>query len=699
MSIQIHSGVPRLYSTGKKDSSGGVVPVEPLAIPTHLPKIYIYAEDGDLQPQLAVGGTRQQLYGKRTFDERSKYFTHTTVLSNVVNAQGNMQMLQRVLPTDHGPKANLRLIADVLETQVPVYERMPDGTYKLDDDHQKIPTGETIKGLKVKFLAKRFAAEEFGLGSLQPGIQQDGVNQSIQYPLEDMEAPFYGEKGNNSGLRNWAPVAIGLNPFDTRLLTVEKVYPYYRSLLTRADEFSTGKLVDTVTGETSITYTLKPGSYNRYTDQGLYLGTEFLKRYQDLQPAPGIPVLNGPFGQQYVYQTHIDELLALMYELEAPWVDQFSDISGTDLEGEMYMMNLYGAHSSLNVPYTAVQVDFTGKDVVRMSPQSVFYASGAFDGTMNEDMLAKLVKEEVEEYNNPNSPLMDMAYHVESIMYDSGFPLETKKALCNFISIRKDTAVVLATHDVLGRTLTAAEESSLAISLRTQAQLFPESEVHGTPVCRAVIVGRSGELAGSKYPKRLPLSIELAHKAARYMGASNGRWKTGQSFSRAGTTPGSIVELFRNINVTFTSDRVRNTDWANGLVWVQNYDRDRQFFPAFQTVYDDDTSVLNSFFTMMATVECEKAGFRSWLNWVGDDKELDSVFKRTIEKEINDDLKDRFDNRYILIPEVSFTDADKARGYSWTTVIHIGAHGMKTANTLTIESHRFDDLANWKRSE
>lgn len=699
MSIQIHSGVPRLYSTGKKDSSGAVVPVEPLAIPTHLPKIYIFAETGSLEPQLAVGGTRQSLYGKNTFDERSKYFSHTTVLSNVVNAQANMQMLQRVLPKNHGPKANIRLVADVLETNVKVYERMPDGTYKLDEDHQKIPTGETVKGVIVKFLAKKFDSAEFGLGGLQPGIQQDGMNQSIQYPLEDLEAPFFGELGNNSGIRNWAPVAIGTNPFDTRLLTVEKVYPYTRACMTRADAFSSGKLVETKTGETSITYTLKPGSYNRYTDKGLYLGDEFIKSYQDLTPAPGIPVLNGPFGKQHVYQSNIDELLELMYELEAPFVDQFSDITGTDVEDEKYMINLYGAHSSLNVPYTAVQLDYTGRDVVRMSGQSVFYASGAFDGTMNEDVLADLVAEEVEEYNNPNSPLMDMAYHVESIMYDSGFPLKTKKALCNFISIRKDTAVILGTHDVLGRTLTAAEESSLAISLRTQAQLFPESEVHGTPVCRAVIVGRSGELANSNYSKRLPLTIELAHKAARYMGASNGRWKTGQSFSRAGTTPGSIVELFRNINVTFTSDRVRNTDWANGLVWVQNYDRDRQFFPAFQTVYDDDTSVLNSFFTMMATVECEKAGFRSWLNWSGDDKTHSAEFKRDIEKEINDDLKDRFDNRYILIPEVSFTDADKARGYSWTTVIHIGAHGMKTANTLTIESHRFDDLANWSRSE
>ncbi len=692
MAIQIHSGVPRLYSTGKKDSSGEVVPVEPLAIPTHLPKIYIFAETGDLQPDLAVGGVRQRLWGTATFDDRSKFFTHTTVLANIVNAQANMQMIQRVLPPDHGPKATLRHVMDILVTQVPDYERMPDGTYKLDEDSQRIPTGETISGISIKHLMKRIPLDGFGAGSLMPGIQQDGVTQSIQYPIEDLEVPHFGSLGNNVGLRNWSPVAVGANPFDTRLLTVEKVYPFTRACIKRVDEFSTGKLVSTADGDTQIQFTLKPGSFNRYTDQGLYLGDEFIDRYQDLEPAPGISKLYGPFGAQYLYQENIDELLELMYTLEAPWVTEFSDITGTDMADEKYLMNLYGAHSSMNVPYTSAVIDFTGEEVVRMSPQSVFYATGASDGTMNEDVLAELVADEVAEYNNPDSKLMDMAYHVESIMYDSGFPLKTKKAMCNFIAIRKDTAVVLATHDVLGRTLTAAEESSLAISLRTTAELFPESEVHGTPVCRAVIVGRSGELTGSRYTKRLPLTIELAHKAARYMGAANGRWRSGQSFSRAGTTPGSIVELFRKINVTFTSDRVRNTDWANGLVWVQNYDRDRQFFPAFQTVYQDDTSVLNSFFTMMATVELEKAGFRSWLNYTGDDKLTAAELKKNVVDDINLDIKDRFDNRFILIPEVKFTAADIARGYSWTTIIHIGAQGMKTANTLTIESHRFDAL-------
>ena len=134
---------------------------------------------------------------------------------------------------------------------------------------------------------------------------------------------------------------------------------------------------------------------------------------------------------------------------------------------------------------------------------------------------------------------MDLPVHVESIMYDAGFPLDVKLKLAYFISQRKDTMVVLGTHDVEDRTLTASEEHSIAIALRTRLRLFPESEYWGTPVTRAIIIGRSGLVRNSQYNKRLPLTYELAVKAARYMGAGNGRWKNGAHFDGA---PGSIVE-------------------------------------------------------------------------------------------------------------------------------------------------------------
>jgi len=188
----------------------------------------------------------------------------------------------------------------------------------------------------------------------------------------------------------------------------------------------------------------------------------------------------------------------------------------------------------------------------------------------------------------------DHKSRIESIIYDTGFPLATKYALCAFIAQRKDTFVVLSTHDVYDSILTASEEHSLAIALRTRLQMYPESDYFGTPVMRGMIVGRSARLRNSQYTKHLPLSAEIAIKSARYMGAGIGRWKNGSHFDGA---PGSVVDFMYDINITWVPTAVRNRNWDVGLNWVQSYDRRSYFFPALKTVYDNDTSVLNSYFT------------------------------------------------------------------------------------------------------
>lgn len=686
--VTITTGMPKAYLTGINDKSRRTVQNEPEVLPTHLPKIYLFAKTGPLSPQLVVGNARNLMYGDETFDERSKFATHATVLANRVNSYGNAAMIQRVIPEDAGPKASIRLSFDLLETLIPEFERNSDGSFKLDDDGLKKPTGQTIAGVAGMWVAKRIPAGEIGLATEMPGTQTDGANQSVSFPIADLEVPHFGSDGNNSGLRIWSRTIAGLNPLDDRILANEKVYPFNMAVLRRDDELSTGHIYRTLSNETEVEVCFKPDTVDRNTEKLLYAGDVFLQAYQDLESQTA-PAQYGPFGAMHLYNESIEKVLAKVWEKEVPFIDENSDIFGVDVEDEKFLINIIGATSSKNVPYHALQIATVGENVVRLSENSVFYAEGGSDGTLNEQVFADLVATEVSEYANPNSELTDMTLHPESIIYDSGFPLATKYALCKFLAIRKDTMVVLGTHDTLGRTLTASQESSLALALRTRLQLYPESEIHGTHVCRGMIVGRSGKMIGTRYSKRLPLTLEIAAKAADYMGASNGRWKPGRSFDSA---PLSEVANFTDINVTFTPDSVRNKDWGNCLVWVQAFKRKTVFFPALKTVYNDDTSVLNSFFTVMACVELEKVGFRSWKQFTGSDKRSNAVLKQDVEKWIAEDVKDRFDNRFIIIPEVYFTDRDLERGYSWSTRIKIGADNMKTANVMELEAYRKADL-------
>ncbi|MNV13847.1 hypothetical protein D3C71_1045090 [compost metagenome] len=254
---------------------------------------------------------------------------------------------------------------------------------------------------------------------------------------------------------------------------------------------------------------------------------------------------------------------------------------------------------------------------------------------------------------------------------------------------RKDMYVVLSTQDVSAKQNTPSEESSIAVALRTAARMYPESEIYGTPVCRGIVIGHSGYLINSQWTKLTPLTIEFAAKSARYMGAGNGVWKSAQSFS---ISPANQVTMFRNVNASFKKVDVRSQDWENGLVWVQNYDRRSLFFPAFQTVYDDDSSILNSFFNMAIAVELEKIADRAWRDLVGIDSLTPEQFIARSNRLISERAAGRFDGRVVIEVDTFLTAADTQRGYSWSCNIIMYGNNMMTVGSFTIVARRREDL-------
>ena len=694
MTATIVNAAPMTIMLGTQDKSTRALVAEPEVLPTHLPMVYIYAKEGPTDPQLVVGASRSKMYGEDSFDLRKPWATHATVLSNIINAKGNSQMIQRVKPADAAPPASVRLYLDVLPTKVQRYERNTDGSFTTDAAGDKIPLASgPVDGYVVKWVAAEVPTvggeSQFGLGNIVAGDQVDEVTQvqSQRYPIKDLQVPHFGGAGNLKGLRLWAPTAESSQPVDQRIVSQEKVYPFRMACVAKADDISTPSIVETQSAEQYVNVCLKPGVINRNTDSELYVGDVFIQAYQNLN-SENLPPQWGPFGRLHVYGDNVQTLLDLFYAAELPFINQFSDFTGE--ADEAYRFNLISGQSSYGVAYDSFQVVTGAANSVRLSENSTIYARGGSDGTMNEELFAQLVKEAVVEFANPNSILQDSARYPVSIVYDSGFPLATKYALCSFIAARKDTAVVLATHDVLGKSLSASEESSLAIALRTRLQMYPESEFFGTSTMRGMIVGRSGKLIGSQYKKHLPLSLEIASKASEYMGAGNGKWKAGFSFDRA---PASEVSMFTDVNVTFTPATVRNKDWDNGLVWVESFGRRSLYFPALKTVYDNDTSILNSFFTMMACVELQKVGERARRQFSGSSSLSNGQLVERVNQFVVDNTIGRFDDRFVVEPDAYFTAADLARGYSWTLRIKLYAPNMKTVMTLSIEAYRLDDLA------
>lgn len=237
---------------------------------------------------------------------------------------------------------------------------------------------------------------------------------------------------------------------------------------------------------------------------------------------------------------------------------------------------------------------------------------------------------------------------------------------------------------------TISQETAYAVLLRTMASTFPESEIYGTPVCRVSIVGHCGKLLNTTYRGGiLPLTIELADKVSRYMGAGTGNWTNGFAFDE---NPNNVVSNFRDINHIWKPAATYNGDWDAGLVWVQSFDRRSVFFPGLQTAYPDDTSVLNSIITVAACCFLEKVSQLVWRLLSGNSSLTNGQFIERSDRLINENVKDRFDGRFVIVPETFYTAADEQRGFSWSCKIHIYANNMKTVGSMTVVAHRMSDL-------
>ncbi len=694
MTYAITSAAPRTQFLGTEDLSTRTVENVAEQLPQHLPKVFLFAKKGPTEPQLVIGNSRNIMYGDATFDYRGIYANHATVLSNTINAAANAQIIERLKPVDAAHSA-IRIWLDVLETTIPEYIRNTDGSYQLDVTGNKVPTGSMITGHKAKFVVTGLTTDvdtgetDFGNMDQRAGNQTDGTTQSVRYPIMDIETPDFGLDGTLRGVRLWAPTEDSNISPDTAILEDSEImaFPFRMACVYKTTESSTPSIVSNTSGEKYIDVCFKKDVIHPKFDKKMYIGDTFIDSYQNLDSV-GFPPVYGPFGKLHIYYSDIAELLQKLYTAEEAYIaSTYGNFDGSI--GEEFRFNFVSGLATDATPYHSYVLDYAQTDSVKLSESSNVFAIGGSDGTMTEAIFNELVSASIARYSDEADEYTDSALHPEKIIYDSGFSLATKYELCKFIAVRKDTMVVLSVAVADEDPLTISEESSVGVALRTRLQNYPESDYFGTEVMRGMVIGRSGILLNSQWTRRLPLTIEVASKAARYMGAGDGYWKSTYNFDRA---PRNQVTMFKDVNIKFTPITVRNKDWANGLNWVQAYDRRSLFWPAFKTVYGDDTSVLNSFITVMACCQLQRVGEEVWRDFSGVTSLTKAQLAERVEEKVSEKIKGIFDERFTIIPEVYYTDSDDQRGYSWSLRIKLYANNMMTVMTLSVQAHRMSDL-------
>jgi hypothetical protein len=715
MALQNAYPRPELY--GIKDESARALQAEPLSLPTHLPLFWLFTERGRSKPQLVSGDRVTRLFGQKSFDLTSIYATHATLFANTAIGNGNAVMLQRVKPADAAPPASVVLWLDILDEDVPLYERNIDGSIARDTDGTPLPVlsggnpvlvpGKTAKWVKSELPKVNAAGDVITqsmitahatdpliditpvanvLGSLSPvvGDRTNGSETSMRYPIFEFEVDSFGSYGNNLALRLSAVTEKSSVPVNETTVIDNNSFLYRLQMIERDTATNTSRIVETISGEQFLDLMFKPRAYNRTTKQDLEFDRIYPKAWTD--ESNNIDPTYGPFGRFHVYN---DLLLALSGDVATLEADEDLTVSAAD--ADRYMINLLTGVNVQGNPYATYQVLGTAQGGLLLNEFSNIYAAGGNDGTMSFQTFDDLVAYEAGNFGDTGYALRDSALYPISSIWDSGFSLETKYKLLVPMARRKDVVTHLCTQDLSQPKNSTSADSSIAVSLYNMARIYSESAIFGTPACRATVMKQSGKLITSTWTGLAPLNLELLNKVSKYMGSGDGIWKNAFRFD---TSPLNRITMFNvdSIGDLSLGADSRARDWANGCIWAQAYDMQDAFIPGFQTVYDDDTSVLNSIITVYGCVELEKVAERTWRDLTGDTSLTDEQFLERSDDLINERVRGRFDNRFTIQPRTFLTAIDANNGFSWSCEIKIYANNMRTVGKFTIISRRSSDL-------
>jgi len=700
---------PQIINLGAKDMSLKPTPPRPIVIPTHTPLIFGYAASGPATKTLVDGGRLMGLYGKETFDRNLPYFTHGARVAELMAAAGNAMMFVRIIPEDNDTIANSTLYLDVLKDDVDVYKRHEDGSVAYDADGNPI-VDKTVKGYKLKVLAQVYQDDvttPVGIKTSRPGYMTDADgNTSTMYPILEVRGSYKGSKYNNIGY------ALNLPTIDTvneGYIKGNLALPFEFTMFKRPNATTSGSVIKNLFGMEKEQFVFKKDAKDPSTNRKVNLES-ILGDWSNLT-SPLMDLVYPNIEKPYVYYSNLDLINKNIMEVEAEyvnadvttvedtivntaeWMDFVTDVPASEQFG---IINPFNAMSTKRVPAFTYVIDnapaaIRGDEIkeVYISGSTPIYLGAGKDGTLSDANYEAGVSAWMDKYLDKNSEVMDLAVNLENALYDSGFDLPTKKDLVNFITVRKDTFLGLSTRiQKLGdKYADLVTDRAIAANLKARLALAPESTFFGTPVTRAIVVAGSGIDILDPAETRYGLLLDIAYKAARMMGGA--KWKKELIFDRGDK---NIILNYKDIQPEFIPGGIKPDLWNLGIVWAQPYDERAYHFPAMQSVYDNDTSVLNNIFMALALTVTNKVAAAAQRKFTGDTSMSPNEFIDAVETYMNNELGDKFAQVITVTVKALISDYDAKRGYSWTVVSKLGGNVMKTVMTHYIEAWNKADL-------
>lgn len=682
-SVSMASSLPRTEVLGFKDVSGQGQPLEIVDLPIFLPWSPLFTSWGPSDIASVVGGNGfSTIYGAETFNAGSKFLSHQAAMLQKVLQTGALALVRRMKP-EGAKSATLRIWLDMVEDVLPEYERNPDGTFKMTNGAPVQTDSDGIPGYRYRIVVEEAGETSIGQASPQSGgLTNDSGETSTMYPLVDMEARFFGSKGSNFGIRLSAPNTNSATPANAELVEDSNAFLYRLSIMQRANANSTGSLLMNLNGNPFTEFSFKKSVVDKDTNINYGYDKRILPAFEDNDP--DVFSGYGPLKTFHVYSNHLQTVLEAMYLAEVAYGTLPETGSESDATTYAHLVNFVGAKDINGVPYYALHLEGPASGGVLLGESATHWLVGGSDGDVSPAAYDAAVQAELLTFGEGEIAYSDRASYPMSAFIDTGFSMDTKLLMSNVMAVRPDAWVLASTQDVLENINTPEEDSNIGASLRNALALVPESEFYNTGACRAVVMKHAGTYLDSEYEGILPFTVDFAVKVATYMG---------QARMQNGYAPDNgiyrIVSRFVNHNAKFRHVKPRNTDWQAGISSAEPFDHNGQvFFPGIQTVYHDNTSVLNSFFPMAICCHLNRLGELAWRMFTGDSRMTASEYTTNVDRFLEDQIKDRYDGRADITPRSYYTPADTQRGYSWHTDIEGLFDGMKTVGVLTVVAGR-----------
>ena len=672
----ITNNTPRVILNGINDQSVTPSVAQPEVTPIHLPLFYLQTPAGPVEDVvLVMPGDLTRIYGDDAVDIRKPWFNHATLMATKVLEQGNAIFVKRIVRNSLDnvivpAKSRLTLTCTVdATTPIFTYARDVNGGVILDSNFNPTFTTTPIVGgvtLTYAWIATGV------LTNIQLNAPLTVAGNTLYYLLT-LEADGIGDLGNNTGVRLWTAGINSTSPADIDVVNDQKSLLFNAQLVYRAPN-TTPVITTSLFGETFTTFAFKPSAYSYKTNKNLTI-QNLVTEWQDDGVAAGTSPTYGPVGKITVHESNLEALLTTLLAAEnaqagphytSMWMLDF--LTGVDSTGD--------AHYGFQIASTSAV----------LTENYTYYLKGGSDGDLTNTTFDTAVISEINNnYQNPAYPLIDAAKYPFSVVYDSGFSIAVKKALFKWTSYRKDVHVAVGTHVVNQPQLTASEELSIGIDLRTAALLYGESAVWGTPACRIVLMMQSGILLNSSFPLPVSTVFDLAIKRAGYLGAGSGKMKSDLGYDIGGA---KVVSTMKNLTNTFLRESVKVQVWLAALNYAQSFDMKTYFFPALQTVYPLQQSVLTGEILMQICCDVEKQSQIVWRLMSGNSDLSDAEFIKESDRLLLELVDGRYDNRVIISPNTYFTAADVVRGYSWVQDITVYGNVPNTVGVVNVITKR-----------